>query len=97
MTWKSDPKYHTPEHRRERAKYARQLKRDGSLTCKQPICVEGSRQILSGTKWAVGHDDTGRHYIGPVHATCNLEDARTRGVVAAQGGGARPDVATWFA
>lgn len=97
MTWKTDPKYRTPEHRRTRARYARQLKRDGRLECAQPICVEDSRTILPGTRWAAGHDDTGRHYIGPVHASCNLADAQRRGVAAAQGGAPLPDVAAWFA
>jgi hypothetical protein len=74
----TDAKYRTPEHRRERKKYAEQMKREGRLTCAQPECVMASRVIAPDDVWHVGHDESGEHYIGPVHRDCNLRDAAVR-------------------
>lgn len=72
-------KYKTPEHRRERRKYADQMKRDGHLICAQPRCLMTSRVIVPGEPWHLGHDDTGTAYLGPVHKQCNVTDGAVRG------------------
>ncbi|HXJ63323.1 MAG TPA: hypothetical protein VNN79_06175 [Actinomycetota bacterium] len=55
------------------------------------------RTIHHGQPWHLGHDESGKHYIGPVHPDCNLEDARKRGILTANGQATRPDVSGWFA
>jgi transcription initiation factor TFIIIB Brf1 subunit/transcription initiation factor TFIIB len=74
----ADPKYRSKAHRDERAKYVRQMQRDGYLVCAQPVCVMGDRTIHQGERWCAGHDDTGTRYIGPVHHRCNERDAAVR-------------------
>ena len=71
-------KYRTKAHRQARAAMAAQLKRDGYLTCVQPVCLLHSRAILPGMRWCAGHDDTGTTYIGPVHFRCNVVDGAKR-------------------
>lgn len=78
-------KYRTPEHRRERAKYVRQMERDGYLVCQQPICLMPSRVIQRGQLWHLGHDATGTTYIGPVCAHCNRVDGAKRGNARSRG------------
>lgn len=73
------PKYGTKAHRDQRARYTRQLERDGYLICNQPVCVMSDRTIHQGDRWCAGHDDSGTRYIGPVHATCNERDGAIRG------------------
>src|SRR4051794_14072190 len=74
----TDPKYRTKAHRDERAKYVRQMKRDGYLICAQPVCVMGERTIQRHDDWHLGHDETGMQYIGPTHAACNVKDGARR-------------------
>ena len=75
----TDPKYRTAEHRRERARWVREMQTQGYLLCQQPVCVEPSRVITPNTRWHAGHADDGVNYIGPVHATCNRQDGAKRG------------------
>lgn len=75
---KVNPKYRTPEHRAICAAYKAQLKRDGYLTCAEPVCVMRTRTILPGMQWAAGHDPSGTRYIGPVHRACNAREAAVR-------------------
>lgn len=74
----TDPKYRSKEHRDERAKWQRQLERDGYLICMQPVCVMTTRTIRVGDRWHLGHDDLGVHYIGPTHPLCNVKDGARR-------------------
>jgi hypothetical protein len=86
MPWKTSrpagsgvqAKYRTKEHRDTCAAYKAQLERDGYLICAQPTCLHRTRTILPGMRWAAGHDDTGTHYIGPVHQKCNAVDGAKR-------------------
>jgi len=55
------------------------MERDGYLICQQPTCLHPTPVILPGQPWHLGHDDTGTHYIGPVHARCNRIDGAVRG------------------
>ena len=73
-----DPKYRSKAHRAERAKYVRQMEREGYLICQQPVCLNPSRVILPGDRWHLGHDDSGTQYIGPVCARCNVVDGAKR-------------------
>lgn len=75
----TNAKYRSAEHRRERAKYVRQMERDGYLICQQPICLMPTRVIRAGQPWHLGHDDSGTVYIGPVCAHCNRVDGAKRG------------------
>jgi hypothetical protein len=75
----SDPKYRSKAHRDERAKWAREIKRAGSVQCAQPECVMDERTIWAGDPWHLGHDDSGSHYIGPCHPQCNVTDGARRG------------------
>jgi hypothetical protein len=84
------PKYRTPEHRRERARWATVLKRDGVVTCAQPICVMPTRDITTTDEWHLGHNDEGTHYIGPVHAACNVKDAARRASARSHGTSSTP-------
>ena len=83
MPWdpnrRSHPKYRTPEHRRERARWVRQMEHDGYLVCQQPVCLSPTRIIKPGDRWHLGHDDSGTVYIGPVCARCNVVDGAKRG------------------
>jgi hypothetical protein len=73
-----NPKYRTAEHRNERRRWARILKREGVVLCAQAVCVMPSREIHDGERWHLGHDDSGQHYIGPVHPLCNVKDGAKR-------------------
>lgn len=73
------PKYRTPEHKARRQALADELRRNGTLTCTQPTCVMPTRTIRPGEPWALGHDDTGTTYLGPVHKRCNDLDGARRG------------------
>jgi len=75
----ADPKYRSKAHRDERAKWAREIKRAGSVQCAQPVCLMDDRTIYDGQPWHLGHDDTGTRYIGPVHPDCNRVDGAKRG------------------
>jgi hypothetical protein len=74
----TNPKYTSKEHRAARAAMKRQLERDGSAQCAQPVCVMRSRLILPGMAWCAGHNDAGTAYIGPVHRICNVRDGARR-------------------
>lgn len=76
---KTAAKYRTKAHRDARAAMKAQLEQDGSAQCAQPVCRMRSRLIFPGMAWCAGHDDTGTHYIGPVHALCNVKDGARRG------------------
>lgn len=84
MSWSRRPrgtqdKYRSREHRNERARLIAELARVGSTQCAQPECVMPSRLILPGDPVALGHDATGRWYIGLVHKRCNDRDGAKRG------------------
>lgn len=81
----TDPKYRSKAHRDERAKYVRQMERDGYLVCAQPVCVMPTRIIHAGEPWHLGHDDTGTVFIGPVCARCNRVDGAKRGNARSRG------------
>ena len=83
----TNPKYRTRQHRAERARWARILKRLGVVTCAQPVCVMPTREICAGDPWHLGHDDTGTAYIGPVHPLCNIKDAAVRASARSRGSG----------
>lgn len=51
----------------------------GKAYCQQPVCVMANRWIPPGTRWCLGHDDTGTRWIGPVHERCNAADGARRG------------------
>lgn len=74
----SHPKYRTPEHRRYRRRLEQEMRTQGYLVCAQPECVMPTRVINQGEAWHAGHDDTGSHYIGAVHARCNTRDGAKR-------------------
>lgn len=82
MPWQhrkpSAAKYNSREHRLRRAALAEELKRAGALRCAQAECVMPTRTIRPGDPWALGHDDTGTAYIGPVHKRCNDRDGARR-------------------
>lgn len=86
-------KYNTREHRARRAALTDQLERDGALTCAQPECVMPARIIRLGKPWALGHNDTGSAYIGPVHKRCNNRDGARRGNRRARGPPDQPGIA----
>lgn len=86
----TDPKYRSKAHRDERAKYVRQMERDGYLVCAQPVCVMPTRIIQRGDRWHLGHDASGTQFIGPVCARCNVVDGARRGNAKARGVG-EPD------
>jgi hypothetical protein len=82
MTWDHtkppNPKYRTPEHRAERRRLETLMRMQGYLVCAQPTCLADTRTITPDQPWHAGHDDTGHHYIGPVHSTCNTTDGARR-------------------
>jgi len=58
-------------HPQRRAALAKQMARDGYLTCWR--CGE---RIPGGNEWHLGHDDFDRSITrGPEHALCNLSAA----------------------
>jgi hypothetical protein len=71
------PKYGAA-HQRERLRWKPTVDA-GEAFCAQPICLMTNRWIPPGTAWALGHDDTGTRWIGPVHKRCNDSDGATRG------------------
>jgi len=80
----------------ERAEQARERKKwkpvveAGRAYCQQGLpgngssgtCVEPTRWIAPGSRWAVGHTDDRTARIGPVHHRCNHLDACSRGGLA---------------
>lgn len=65
-------------HQRERRRLT-PIVNAGHAHCAQPICVMPNRWIQPGTPWALGHNDAGTAWIGPVHNLCNQRDAARRG------------------
>jgi hypothetical protein len=73
----SKPRYRH-RHQQERKRWA-PVVAAGEAYCAQPVCVMATRWIPPGTAWALGHDDTGQVWIGPVHQRCNARDGAARG------------------
>jgi len=71
------PKYRHA-HQQERKRWAPIVAR-GEAFCAQPRCLMRTRWIRPGTAWALGHNDAGTSWIGPVHKRCNDSDGATRG------------------
>jgi hypothetical protein len=69
--------------------WQREIDRAGSVQCAQPECVMDDRTIYAGQPWHLGHDDTGTHYIGPVHPQCNARDGARRGNARSRGAAPR--------
>lgn len=55
----------------------------GMTQCHAPICLVerdgGSRWIIPGTPWHLGHNEDRTAWTGPWHARCNLSEGATRG------------------
>lgn len=65
-------------HQQERARWKPTVDA-GQAWCQQPVCIHASRWITPGALWALGHNDAGTAWIGPVHAKCNQRDGARRG------------------
>jgi hypothetical protein len=65
-------------HKRERERL-KPIVDAGRAECAQPVCLMPSRRIAPGEPWALGHDDSGTRWIGPVHQRCNIHDGAVRG------------------
>ena len=88
MSWDrsagTDPKYRSPEHRRETQRLKRELARHGALECTAPVCLMPTRAITNPNGrepdgLQAGHNDDGVTYAGPQHARCNVTDGARRG------------------
>lgn len=79
----TDPKYRTPEHRRETQRLKRELQRYGVLECTAPVCLMSSRAITNPNGrdpdgLHAGHNEDGVTYAGPQHNRCNVTEAAVR-------------------
>lgn len=79
----TDPKYRTPEHRREVARLKALLRRHGTLECTAPVCLMPTRDITNPDGrdpdgLHAGHNDDGVTYAGPQHGRCNVTEAAVR-------------------
>lgn len=75
----AEKRYRRP-HLNERALW-HPIVEGGRAVCAEPRCVieeeGGSRRIEPGSDWHLSHDPSGKRWIGPSHARCNLaENAR---------------------
>ena len=80
----TDPKYRTPEHRREVARLKADLRRHGTLDCTAIPCLMPTRAITNPNGrdrdgLQAGHNDDGVTYAGPQHNLCNATDGAIRG------------------
>ncbi|GLZ62863.1 hypothetical protein Misp05_64390 [Micromonospora sp. NBRC 107095] len=57
-------------HERERARWRPNVER-GEVDCAAPTCVMGTRRIMPGQAWDLGHTDDRTTWRGPEHAPCN--------------------------
>jgi hypothetical protein len=71
------PKYGN-DHQKERRRLD-PLIQSGHGWCAQPICLMPTRWIQPGARWALGHNDAGTAWIGPVHEFCNQRAAAAKG------------------
>ena len=54
------------------------LRRAGTGTCAEPVCVMRSRLITPDMALHLSHDPSGTRYIGLAHARCGVVEAAVR-------------------
>lgn len=72
---KVNPKYRTPEHRREVAEHRAALARAGSGVCAEIVCLKRSRLILPGMALDLCHERATGRTLGLGHRQCNRSEA----------------------